>query len=460
MHTSAQRLRIVRHPLTVIGLFLASLLVCGLLGGFVLAGGAQAAVTYNAEELAFVNQLNQYRSAQGLKPLLLSDKITEACDRHGSDMGKYAFFSHYSLKSDYFAYNATPWDRMAESGYDYYTSKAENIAAGQCKATDVFTAWKNSPGHDANMLGSAYTVIGVSQVTVPGSPYTYYWVTDFGGYVDSTAHAPGQPAPSPVPTTTRYQQTDSRLVYAGTWSTFTTSGASGGSYKRASAGSASVTVTFRGSYLAWVATKGTTLSKAYVSLDGGAAQVVDLARSSVAYQQKVWNTGVLSSGTHTVKIWRNPYDTAGKYISVDAFEIEGTLQAPVVAASPTTRYEQTDSHFRYSGTWANFSRTAASGGSYGRSSTPGASVTVTFSGTHLVWIATAGTTLGRACVSVDGGPTQYVNLARSAVAYQQKVWETGDLVSGKHTVKIWRDTNNAAGKYISVDAFEIEGTLS
>jgi hypothetical protein len=288
----------------------------------VFAAGAQAATTYSAQETAFINTLNQYRVANGLQPLLLSDAISQACYRHNHDMAKYKFFSHNSVKSDWFAANATPWTRMSKSGYTYSTSKGENIAAGQSTAAAVFSAWKGSSGHKANMLSSAYKVIGVSFYQLAGSPYTYYWTTDFGGYVDPTAHAVGQVAAASVP---RYQQTDSHLVYSGTWATFSTTSASGGSYKRASAGSASVTVRFTGTYLAWIATAGTTLSKAYVSLDGAAAQTVDLARSAVAYQQSVWNTGTLASGAHTVKIWRDPTDAAGKYISVDAFDVIGTL---------------------------------------------------------------------------------------------------------------------------------------
>ena len=45
------------------------------------------------------------------------------------------------------------------------------------------------------------------------------------------------------------------------------------------------------------------------------------------------------------------------------------------------------------------------------------------------------------------------------MAYQQRVWNTGTLASGNHTVKIWWDPNNATGKYISVDAFDVVGTL-
>ena len=123
----------------------------------------------------------------------------------------------------------------------------------------------------------------------------------------------------------RIQQTDSHLVWAGTWKIFSITSASGGSYKRANTSGASVTVNFTGTYLAWIATAGTTLSKAYVSLDGGTAKSIDLARSAVAYQQKVWNTGVIASGAHTVKIWWDPTNVTGKYISVDAFDVIGTL---------------------------------------------------------------------------------------------------------------------------------------
>jgi uncharacterized protein YkwD len=273
-----------RSRLKILGLSLMVFVVCAVLLGTVFAGGAQAARSYNAQETAFINLLNKYRATNGLQPLLLSDALSEASYRHSHDMAKYKFFSHYSLKSDWFAHDATPWARMSASGYTYNTYKGENIAAGQGTAALVFGAWKASAGHRANMLSSHYTVVGVSVDTLPGAPFTYYWTTDFGGSVDPTAHAVGA---LPAPSATRYQQTDSHLVFSGAWSTFSTTSASGGSYKRTSSGSDSVTVTFTGTYLAWIATAGTTVSKAYVSLDGGAAQSVDLARSSVAYQQSV-----------------------------------------------------------------------------------------------------------------------------------------------------------------------------
>ena len=68
----------------------------------------------------------------------------------------------------------------------------------------------------------------------------------------------------------------------------------------------------------------------------------------------------------------------------------------------TNRVEQTDSRIVKTGTWSNFSKTQASGGSYGRSSTSGASATIYFNGTRLDWIAMKGTTTGIADVYLDG----------------------------------------------------------
>ena len=171
-------------------------------------GSGGGGVSYSAEEIAFLGLINQYRQANGLGTLLVSDAISDACDKHNRDMGKYNFFDHYSLSSDYFPVGSSPWDRMRICGYDYSTSMAENIAAGQSTAQAVFLAWKNSPGHNTNMLGADYKVIGISLEVVAGSTYTYYWTTDFGGVVDPGAHVLVSPAgdagitlpdPAPVP---------------------------------------------------------------------------------------------------------------------------------------------------------------------------------------------------------------------------------------------------------------------
>ncbi len=171
------------------GLVLLALLVVTLL---LVPSVAQAAYgVYTTQEIEFLGLINQYRQANGLGTLLLSDDISDAAEKHSKDMGKYGFFDHTSLASDYFAVNATPWQRMAASGYVYDTYKGENIAAGQATAAEVFNAWKNSSGHNANMLKPEFKVIGISLDYTAGSPYGDYWTTDFGGYVDASAHDAG-----------------------------------------------------------------------------------------------------------------------------------------------------------------------------------------------------------------------------------------------------------------------------
>jgi uncharacterized protein YkwD len=458
-----------RHGATlkIAGLFIAALVVAVVLLGIVFTPQAQAAVGYSAEEMAFVNLINDYRASKGLGTLLVSDRISEACDRHNSDMGKYKFFSHYSLHSDWFPYNALPWDRMAMSGYDFYTEKGENIAAGQVTAEQVFNAWKASSGHNANMLGSGYKVIGVSLVVVPGSPYTYYWTTDFGGYVDSSAHTlDGQPPEPPAPSATRYQQSSSLLAYTGTWSNSSTSYASGGSFRYINQSGASVTISFKGTSLAWIAKKSSVYGKAKVTVDGGTPVTVDLYSSTTKWQQKVWSTGTLADCEHTVKIeWTGTKNSAATNtnINADAFDIVGTLtQAPVVKdATAATRVQQGDSRLAYTATWDVLSTSSASGGSYRRVNTAGASVTITFDGTYLAWIAKTCSAYGKAKVTVDGGTPVTVDLYTSTTKWQQKVW-SATLPAGVHTVKIeWTGTKNSAstGTYINTDAFDVIGTL-
>jgi hypothetical protein len=159
--------------------------------------GAQA-VSYNAEEIAFVQLINQYRVDNGLEPLLVSDLLLDSSTKHNFDMGKYGFFGHNTVRSDYFPIGAGPGDRMVLCGYPQFVSWGENIAAGYPSAAAVFTAWRYSDSHNLNMLGSKWKVVGVSMETIPGSEYGTYWTTDFGSYVDGTAHEAGSPTPADV----------------------------------------------------------------------------------------------------------------------------------------------------------------------------------------------------------------------------------------------------------------------
>ncbi len=260
----------------------------------------------------------------------------------------------------------------------------------------------------------------------------------------------------------RYEQDDSHISYAGTWYTFSTNAAYGGSYLRARSKAASATISFNGTYLGWIATRGTTLSKAEVSLDGGRPVTIDLAASAVAYREKVWNTGTLAEGPHTVKISWDAENTVGKYISVDAIEVVGTLTGGSTPppGPTTTRYEQTDGRILYLGNWTPFISSGASGGSYTYAASS-ASASIWFDGTKLDLIATTGFTQGKARVSLDGEDKGTIDFSSPLTLRMQKVWTTGLLATGTHKVVLsWTgQTGVSGGTRVNVDAVDVTGSL-
>jgi uncharacterized protein YkwD len=164
---------------------------------------AGPSVEYSAVELEFVQLLNDYRASKGLEPLMISDVLTVACDRHSSDMATYDFMNHYTgyyrtsgdkdrplegTHSDYFETGTDPAERMIACGYDFDTAMGENLAGGYETAEQALKGFKASKTHNANLLNADFKVIGIALVYDSDSEYGYYLTTDFGGYTDPTAH--------------------------------------------------------------------------------------------------------------------------------------------------------------------------------------------------------------------------------------------------------------------------------
>jgi hypothetical protein len=103
-----------------------------------------------------------------------------------------------------------------------------------------------------------------------------------------------------------------------------------GSFRYADSAGASLTITFKGTYLAWIAKKSPLYGRARLTVDGGKPVTVDLYSPRTLWQEKVWETGRLTSGTHTVKIqWTGKKNDAARdaNIGIDALEVRGRLIA-------------------------------------------------------------------------------------------------------------------------------------
>jgi uncharacterized protein YkwD len=124
----------------------------------------------DAEELAFITLINQYRVTNGRLPLNLQNQLGAAAELHSQDQARNRFSSHTG--SD----GSTPDVRIARAGYKHFFW-AENIFFGGESAAEAFAWWRQSPTHNANMLQVAFVDMGIGRAQ--SSAGAWYWTTTF-----------------------------------------------------------------------------------------------------------------------------------------------------------------------------------------------------------------------------------------------------------------------------------------
>ena len=103
---------------------------------------------------AIFDNLNTFRQANGLPPLIYSETLETAADAHVRDLYERGYFAHINPDGQ------TPGQRAVAAGF-CHEYVGENIAAGQKSADAAQTAWENSPSHHDNMLDPKYKYGGV-----------------------------------------------------------------------------------------------------------------------------------------------------------------------------------------------------------------------------------------------------------------------------------------------------------
>jgi uncharacterized protein YkwD len=135
-----------------------------------LAASAPARKGCNATAAArVVAATNDYRTSLGLPTLKVVEKLHDFAVEHADDMAATANLTHSSSAGLSFA------ERAHSSSYRF-TSMRENIAVqgGPLPAAlgpRLWSLWKQSPEHDANMRASDVTQIGVA--VAPGRDGCY-----------------------------------------------------------------------------------------------------------------------------------------------------------------------------------------------------------------------------------------------------------------------------------------------
>lgn len=129
----------------------------------------------------FLEAHNAERAKEGLLPLALDDRLTEAAQIRATHMGKNGYFSHDNPPGGPGKY----WQLLNAMGVRYRVA-GENLATNNAQ-DNVAVAMRGlmqSPDHRANVMESRYTHAGfaaaIYEKPVPGKGYTHVMVCIYG----------------------------------------------------------------------------------------------------------------------------------------------------------------------------------------------------------------------------------------------------------------------------------------
>jgi uncharacterized protein YkwD len=118
---------------------------------------------YSAEELDLANRINEYRVSAGLNTLEIVNHISYKSLEHNNYM-----ITNNVVNHDYFDSRANNIIQVLGA-----VRVGENIAYNFSTPNSALHAWKNSPGHKANLDGD-YTHFGISITINPENGKKYY----------------------------------------------------------------------------------------------------------------------------------------------------------------------------------------------------------------------------------------------------------------------------------------------
>lgn len=113
---------------------------------------AEPQVAPSLEEQMLV-LINRERTAAGLAPLVMDERLRAVARDHSRDMFQRGYFSHYTPEQ------TSPFDRLKAAGIGYLAA-GENLALAP--SLDIaHRGLMNSPGHRANILSPSFRRVGI-----------------------------------------------------------------------------------------------------------------------------------------------------------------------------------------------------------------------------------------------------------------------------------------------------------
>jgi len=147
---------------------------------------------------------------------------------------------------------------------------------------------------------------------------------------------------------------------------------------------------------------------------------------------------------------------ARSYVTRVMTRFERTAAGGVVAdEGPAARtLSEASRAITYTGTWKLARHGGYEGGRAIYATEPGATATITFTGTRIAWLGPTGPTRGEARVLLDGVEVNVVDLGSRGFQPRENLWSTTFPEAGRHTLTI-EVLGTPDRPYVAVDAFRI-----
>jgi hypothetical protein len=226
---------------------------------------------------------------------------------------------------------------------------------------------------------------------------------------------------------------------------------------QSSVAGATASFTFMGTSVRWLGSRGDSMGRALVRVDGGPAREVDLwALPNEVIHTPIVTISDLSDGPHTLTI-----EVLSGRVVVDAFDVQ--------PQTTVSHWQDTDPNLRFSGGWTKASTTLPWSGSGVRNVpdlpvtaqetyTVDETATLPFRGTAISWVGYRGPDGGIALVQVDGGTPVEVDTYSPTVKFQAELFTATGLADADHTLRITatgRRNPASSAPRIVVDAFDV-----
>ena len=115
-----------------------------------------------------LKDVNTYRAQHKVNPLKLNRQLITASQAHSNDLAHFGGAAHEGSDGKF---HDTRLDRVQYA----FSISLENVATGQRSWETALQGWKDSPGHNANLLNPDVTEIGISLTYEPKTTYLTYW---------------------------------------------------------------------------------------------------------------------------------------------------------------------------------------------------------------------------------------------------------------------------------------------